>query len=424
MTSWTTPLDATNMKIVMPIFNVFVFQSKRSKPLRVKRPLNAFMVWSLSERRKLSQLEPDLKHMEISKRYRHPFYLFFLIESSSLQTLIIFQIIVYKNLGIPLYQINKYTFKFIQLFSQYAYHFRNLVTLLLYQLFNFLKLFLQRFRFRLGKRWQSLSAEERLPFIQEACRLKCYHIQQYPDYKFQPRKKIKFPRGSNPSKKTACHPDTEDNASCFVPIVSSPGISGTSLLRDTSTRPSRDPISVKEEIGTCCWVVAPGICQTLQTCKSFHESLSSTMSSSRLNIRMVIDSKFKETVTQLRLLSVADAKKRDQQEMPSFLLPDSPPCDDPLPEDSMLPSAGKSTDTLVKSSSSSSLDSFTSTIIKSEPDLLTTEWTPDVSPEHYSDYVDASLRNVEPVDSLLSLEDSGLTDLNNIITDILCQLNK
>ena len=39
--------------------------------MRVKRPLNAFMVWSLTERRKLSQLEPDLKHMEISKRYTH-----------------------------------------------------------------------------------------------------------------------------------------------------------------------------------------------------------------------------------------------------------------------------------------------------------------------------------------------------------------
>lgn len=148
------------------------------------------------------------------------------------------------------------------------------------------------------------------------------------------------------------------------------------------------------------------------------------MTSSRLNVRMVIDSKFKETVTQLRRLSFADAKKRDQQEMPPFLLPDSPPCDDPLPEDPMLPPAGKSTDTLVRSQSSSSLDSFTSTIIKSEPDLLTTEWTPDVSPEHNSDYVDASLRNVEPVESLLSLEDTGLTDLNNIITDLLCQLNK
>ncbi len=43
----------------------------------------------------------------------------------------------------------------------------------------------------LGKRWKQLSDEEREPFIQEAERLRLLHMQEYPDYKYRPRKKNK-----------------------------------------------------------------------------------------------------------------------------------------------------------------------------------------------------------------------------------------
>ena len=79
----------------------------------VKRPMNAFMVWSQIERRKISEVQPDMHNAEISKR--------------------------------------------------------------------------------LGKAWKLLSEEDRQPYIEEAERLRVLHMQEYPDYKYRPRKKAKTP---------------------------------------------------------------------------------------------------------------------------------------------------------------------------------------------------------------------------------------
>lgn len=83
----------------------------RKSVAHIKRPMNAFMVWSQIERRKIVEVHSDMHNAEISKL--------------------------------------------------------------------------------LGKRWKLLSTEQRMPFVEEAERLRLLHMQEYPGYKYRPKKKVK-----------------------------------------------------------------------------------------------------------------------------------------------------------------------------------------------------------------------------------------
>ncbi|KAL0279606.1 UNVERIFIED_CONTAM: hypothetical protein PYX00_001124 [Menopon gallinae] len=95
--------------------------------------MNAFMVWSQIERRKICEVQPDMHNAEISKR--------------------------------------------------------------------------------LGRRWKNLTDDERQPFIDEAEKLRILHMQEYPDYKYRPRKKVvkPAPKVTSTSKKQKKFSQSQSN---------------------------------------------------------------------------------------------------------------------------------------------------------------------------------------------------------------------
>ncbi|XP_062548138.1 transcription factor SOX-10 [Armigeres subalbatus] len=67
----------------------------------------------------------------------------------------------------------------------------------------------------LGKMWKNLAAEDKLPFIEQAEKLRMTHKSQHPDYKYQPRRKKSKKFGKHG--KHCCDDDCEDSNSSPPP---------------------------------------------------------------------------------------------------------------------------------------------------------------------------------------------------------------
>ena len=183
----------------------------------VKRPMNAFMVWSQIERRKISEIQPDMHNAEISKR--------------------------------------------------------------------------------LGKRWKTLSDEERTPFVEEAERLRLLHMQEYPDYKYRPRKKNK----------------AQVVAAAKKPDITAAKLAPKSGVNKSDRRPGQPTPGLLS-------AAAKGV----GLLKVTHTSSNLATAANRLKLKVTIDKNFKDSIKASRQVPISMSQLTPPAKVPSSPSMDSP----------------------------------------------------------------------------------------------------
>ena len=137
---------------------------------------------------------------------------------------------------------------------------------------------------RLGKRWKQLNDVERQPFIEEAERLRILHMQEYPDYKYRPRKKVK--------------PTTK---------------------ADSGKSPKNSPKSGKERRNS-------GSSSKHGVQKATHASNNSALNpaANRLKLKLTIDKKFKDSIKASKHVPMSMSQLTPPAKVPSSPSVDSP----------------------------------------------------------------------------------------------------
>lgn len=209
-------------------------KTKKHSPNHIKRPMNAFMVFSHIERKKIVELNPDIHNAEISKQ--------------------------------------------------------------------------------LGKRWKALDDEARKPFVEEADRLRQLHQQEYPDYKYRPRKKMKgavpgCPGLASPGPLSphgpAHHKQPKTRPGCLKPRFG--------LSRPAGVRGENNNMTGTSTILHQKTVMTTGV-----------QSLPMGVPDERLKLRVTIDQKFRENIRLSQAVAVCGS-----QLTPPAKVPSSPTCSSP-----------------------------------------------------------------------------------------------
>ncbi|PSN58054.1 hypothetical protein C0J52_02065 [Blattella germanica] len=170
---------------------------------------------------------------------------------------------------------------------------------------------------RLGRRWKMLSEEERQPFIDEAERLRQLHMQEYPDYKYRPRKKAVKP----PPKVSA-------------PVAKKARKSTPShhLQRNDSNNNHHHPPAVSNSASKDRAVSQSQPHTMIHTGGSTRARITNALSSvnhSRLKVRLTIDKKFKDSIRGNRQASPTHQQYAPPPPTATAKVPSSPSCDTP-----------------------------------------------------------------------------------------------
>lgn len=135
-------------------------------------------------------------------------------------------------------------------------------------------------------------------------------MQEYPNYKYRPRKKKKILEGSSSGRKT-CSP----SSAFIVPDDSTPAIEPTAeiyfpeeqlVIQEEKQKNQQQPVKIPNKNSRICAVITTGSCSTLQFIRGHNSSdaysplLMPLADGSHLNIRLTIDNKFKRKVADLK----------------------------------------------------------------------------------------------------------------------------